>query len=273
MLKSAAVSLFFCLLLFFAPRAALAQTSAAASPSLRSFNEVFPGISAERKKAIFSEEGLIRVLRGGQQVELIPASGSAVDLYSELMRRQHNFRAEMLIVIPHSPERLLDKLDAYNALGNVRDLGGRLYFSHTRQAMTPLFEEATRIESDRRTAAIPDPQPAHTLPNAETIFIRLRDTNFGNTFYRGEFSTNAYGIIYRLTNFRTIRFLFFPVLREENLSAVLYMEPLQEGMLVYVIAGADVSNFVAGRIDIPSAIAKRGEVFLQWVSDGLKSIR
>ncbi|MCL2232816.1 MAG: hypothetical protein FWB99_07045, partial [Treponema sp.] len=167
----------------------------------------------------------------------------------------------------------LDKLDAYNALGRIRDLSGRLYHSHTRQAYVPLFEDATRIESERRTTPIPDPAPAARLPVSETVFVRLRDANFGNTFYRGEFSTNPYGIIYRLTNFRAIRFLLFPVLREENLSATLFMEPLVEGMLIYIVAGADVSNFVANRIDIPSAIAKRGAVFLEWVSDGLRAMR
>jgi len=243
-----------------------AQTPAA----LRSFGEIFPGIGQERKEAVFSEEGLIRVLRGDQRLELVPASGSGIDLYGAMTEREHNFLSEILIVVPH-PGRTLDKLAAYNALGRIQDLSGRLFHSHTRQGMVPLFEEATRLESLRRTVPIPDPRPARELPASETVYIRLRDVNFGNTFYRGEFSTSPYGIFYRLTNFRAIRFLLFPVLREENLSATLYMEPIVEGMLIYVVAGADVSNFVASRIDIPSAIAKRGAVFLEWVSYGLRN--
>jgi len=263
--------LLLCLLLLFFLSPAAAQAEAGRA-GLRSFSELFPDISEERKRAIFSEEGLIRILRGGQRPELVPASGAEIDLYREIMQREHNFRSEIVMLVPH-PGRQLTKLDAYNALGRIRDLRGRLYHSHSRQAMVPLFEEATRIESDRRTTPIPDPAPAMRLPASETVFVRLRDANFGNTFYRGEFSSNPYGIIYRLTNFRAIRFLLFPVLREENLSATLFMEPLLEGMLIYIIAGADVSNFVANRIDIPSAIAKRGAVFLEWVSDGLRTPR
>jgi len=263
--KGASFSLLLCLLLFSFP------STAGAAP-LRSFAELFPGIGEEQKSTIFSEEGLIRVMERGERLELTPASGTGIDLYSEIMHREHNFLSEILIVVPH-PGRTLNKLDGYNALGRIRDLSGRLYHSHTRQAYIPLFEDATRIESARRTTPIPDPPPASRLPGPETIFLRLRDANFGNTFYRGEFSTTPYGIIYRLTNFRTIRFLFFPVLREENLSATLYMEPIQEGMLIYVVAGADVSNFVANRIHIPSAIATRAEVFLEWVSDGLRAMR
>jgi len=269
-LKGPVFSLLLCLLLFPFPAAAGAETNRAGTP--RSFDELFPGIAEEWKQAIFSEEGLIRVLRRGQRPELMPASGSGIDLYREIMRREHNFLSEIVMLVPHSG-RPLSKLDAYNALGRIRDLSGRLYHSHTRQAYVPLFEDATRIESARRTTPIPDPAPATRLPASETVFVRLRDANFGNTFYRGEFSTNPYGIIYRLTNFRAIRFLFFPVLREENLSATLFMEPLVEGMLIYIVAGADVSNFVANRIDIPSAIAKRGAVFLEWVSDGLRAVR
>jgi len=269
-LKGVVFSLLLCLVLFTFPAGAGAENRRAGT--LRTFDELFPGIAEEQKRAIFSDEGLIRILRRGQRPELMPASGSGIDLYREIMRREHNFLSEIVMLVPH-PGRTLDKLDAYNALGRIRDLSGRLYHSHTRQAYVPLFEDATRIESERRTTPIPDPAPAARLPVSETVFVRLRDANFGNTFYRGEFSTNPYGIIYRLTNFRAIRFLLFPVLREENLSATLFMEPLVEGMLIYIVAGADVSNFVANRIDIPSAIAKRGAVFLEWVSDGLRAMR
>ncbi|MCL2602120.1 MAG: hypothetical protein FWD91_04835 [Treponema sp.] len=260
--------------MFLCTPAAQAQqhTAIEGAASLRSFGEVFPEIDAEQQEDIFSEEGLINVLEPGHRPQMIPASGSGIDLHSEIMRKQHNYLAEILVVVPHG-EKLLDKLDAYNALGNVASIGGRLYFSERRQAMAVLFEEATRIESDRSNAPIPDPPPAGELPNTETIFIRLRDANFGNTFYRAEFSVSTYGIIYRLTNFRALRFLIFTLLKEENLSAVLYMEPLQEGMLLYVVAGADVSNFVANRIDVPSSIAKRGGNFLEWVSENLRALK
>jgi hypothetical protein len=44
-------------------------------------------------------------------------------------------------------------------------------------------------------------------------------------------------------------------------------------MLIYSLAGTDVSDFIANRIDIPSAISKRLAVFIDWVSDGIKTIR
>jgi hypothetical protein len=166
---------------------------------------------------------------------------------------------------------MLTMLDAYNAMGRIRDLKGRLYRSHTRQAEIPLFEDATRIESATRTNPIPDPPPASEVPVSETMYIRLKDVNFGNSYYRGAVSANPYGITYNLTNFRSLSYLFFTVMKEEKFSAILYLEPMTEGMLVYSVAGADASDFIANRIDIPSAISKRLAVFIGWISDGLKA--
>jgi hypothetical protein len=38
---------------------------------------------------------------------------------------------------------------------------------------------------------------------------------------------------------------------------------------LYSIAGSDVSDFVASKIDMPSAIAKLIEVIISWVVDGV----
>jgi len=132
-----------------------------------------------------------------------------------------------------------------------------------------LFEEATRIVSERQTSAIPDPPISNTLPQSETVFIRLRDTNFGNTFYRGEMELIQNGLRYTLSNFRNMTYLFVPVIREEKFIAQLYFEPIYEGVLIYSIAGADISDFFASRIHVDSAISKRLAVITAWAADGI----
>jgi hypothetical protein len=47
---------------------------------------------------------------------------------------------------------------------------------------------------------------------------------------------------------------------------------LADGILVYSMAGADASDFIANRIDIPSAISKRLLVFMGWIKDNLKTL-
>jgi hypothetical protein len=255
--------LFFFLFSFLSPFAAGADT-------LRSFDGLFTGLGEARKNEVFGD-GLIRSIKKNEKLEFLPAPGSGIDLAGAIYRENPSYFAESLLVIPYQG-RIPDKLDIYNSLGRISDLKGRLYRSHTRNAEVALFEEATRIEGERSTRAVPDPPPAGLLPNSETVYIRLKDVNFGNTYYRGDLSVSPYGVTYNITNFRNISYLVFTVMKERKFSAVLYMEPLTEGMLIYSMAGADASDFIANLIDIPSAISKRLAVFIGWISDGLKAI-
>ena len=235
----------------------------------RSFDTLFPRLDGELKREAFLEGGVIRSLKPGEPLALSPAPGSGIELVSQIQAKGHAYITESLLVIPYHA-RPLRVLDAYNSLAKVQGLKGRVYHSFTRDSEIPLFEEAVRLESDRRNNPIPDPPPASTLPVKETVYIRLKDVNFGNSYYRAEITPHNTGLLYNLTNYRTITYLFVPVMREEKFTALLYLEPLEEGMLVYAVAGADVSDFISRQIDIPSAIGKRVAVFIDWVSDGLR---
>ena len=257
-----------CFLTFFFPAAANPQT-ALDSPVLRSFDDLFPGLADEQKKEVFSEAGFIRSADKNEDLTLHPAAGSGIDLLGNIKGSRPSYLAESLKIVPYPAGKLLNKLDAYNALGRIQNLKGRLYHSFSRKAEVPLFEDAKRIESAESNNPIPDPKPASVLPPSETVFICLKDTNFGNSYYRADFTATAHGVIYNLTNFKNLSYLFFTVMKEGKFNAVLYLEALAEGMLVYSIAGADASDFVAGKVNIPSAISKRLDVFIGWVSDNL----
>jgi hypothetical protein len=238
----------------------------------RSFDEIFPFLREDLKAQAFSEEGVIRSMKKIEDIVILPALSSGINLIDRIMEKKPSFFVESLLVVPYG-SRELNILDAYNVLGKVRDIKGQLYHSFTRDADIPLFEDATRIESDKRNKVIPDPAPASFLPSSETVYIRLKDVNFGNSYYRADVNTGFYGITYSLTNYKTITYMIFTVMPVEKFQANLYLEPLDEGMLIYSIAGTDVSDFIANRIDIPSAISKRLAVFIDWVSDGIKALR
>lgn len=258
---------FFCLVLYTVQSFFPAQGTA---NSLRSFDELFPKQEENRKKEIFSQNGFIRSVKVDEALELLPKPNSRIDLLGAILKTNPSYLAESLLVIPYSG-KTLDRLDAYNALGKVRDLKGRLYHSHSRNSEVALFEDATRIESPQKNNPIPDPRPSRELPNSETVYIRLKDVNFGNCFYRADMYASPQGVTYNLTNTRNISYLLFTVMKEGKFSASLYLEPLSEGMLIYSMAGADSSDFISNRIDIPSAISKRLAVFIGWISDGLKA--
>ena len=265
-MKNLVFVLFFYLLIFFLPSSIKADSMEAYY--LRSFGELFPSLGESRKKEAFSSEGTIRSVKKNEALEFLPAPNSGIDLYGIVMKTNPTYLAESLLVIPYQG-RVLSKLDAYNALGKISGLKGRLYRSHTRNAEVPLFLEATRLENEKSGKAVPDPLPARELPDSETLFIRLKDVNFGNSYYRTDMSAAQFGLTYKIINTKNLTYLLFTVLREEKFSSILYIEPLNEGMLVYSMAGADASDFIANRIDIPSAISKRLLVFLGWINDNL----
>jgi len=238
----------------------------------RTFNDVFPNLNQDIKNAAFSESGYIKssqktsgfVIMGNEKNSKLDPQ-----IVSNVLRKNPGYLVESILVIRVNPDSI-SLLDVYNALGNIRDLGGRMYNSFTKNKSVPLFEEATRITSEKNMSAIPDPAPSRTLPKAETVYIRLKDTNFGNTYYRGDVAFVQNGLRYTLSNFRNISYLFVPVMKEDKFIAQLYFEPIQEGILIYSIAGADISDFVASKIDMDSAISKRLKVIISWAADGIR---
>jgi len=255
-----------CLVLF--PIAAQSPQSA-----LRSFDDIFPNLPPAVRTGAFSQEGYFRAFSRravpdrdfGQDI-LQSALDSGIS--EVVLGVQPLVLVESILVIPGEGGRY-SLLDVYNALSQTRNLQGRLYHSHRRSAYIPLFEEVTRLDASRRNAPIEDPALASSVPQSETIYMRLRDANFGNTFYRAQMNLDGYGLRYSLTNNRTITYLMFPAIREGRFVAQMYFEPIAEGILIYSLAGVDVSNFVYSQIHMSSAISKRLAVIIEWAVDGI----
>jgi hypothetical protein len=236
----------------------------------RSLNDIFPRISPEIRDQAFSPDGFIKSSERSDGFYLLDSNGLDPRLSRSVLSSQPSVLVESLLVIPRTGAPV-SLLEVYNALGNIRALKGRLYHSATRDQDIPLFEDATRIAGAKKTSPIPDPGPASSVPASETVYLRIKDVNFGNSYYRGDISLDASGLLYRLSNYKNLTYLFIPVIKEEKFIAQLYFEPITEGVLVYSIAGADVSDFVASKIHMPSAIAKRLAVIISWAVDGISS--
>ena len=242
----------------------------------RGFDNIFPNMPIEIRNAAFQDSGYFRYSDRKDGFVLISQGNSftAIDpqIINSVLSKNPSHIVESLLVIQR-PNNEVTLLEIYNALGNIRGLKGRLYFSNTRNKEIPLFEDATRVASEKSTSSVQDPPPASIVPFAETVYIRLKDANFGNTYYRGEMSLAQNGMRYRLTNYKNITYFLIPAIKEEKFFAQLYFEPIQEGVLIYCITGVDVSDFISSRIHIGSAISKRLEVIISWVADGIKKTR
>jgi len=240
---------------------------------LRSFNDLFTNLKQEERLEILNGHGFVRTISKTDGFDIFNSKEYAVGIDPAIYKTVLNINPSCLvesisIIFVNNEEVTL--LDIYNALGNIRKLKGRLYSSFTRKQSVPLFEDATRIVSEKQTTPIADPPPSTVLPRTETMYIKLKDINFGNSYYRSQIILTQNGLSYTLTNFKNISFLFFPVIREEKFIAQLYIEPINEGVLFYIIGGADISDFLASKINIDSAINKRLSVFISWATDGIK---
>jgi hypothetical protein len=234
----------------------------------RSFTALFPYLDEEDKRTAFSSDGLTESNNASEGLQFLPAGSLGSDISKAVLERTPSFFVESILIIPYtnSPFNLIT---VYNALGKVRNLKGRVYHSATRDENVPLFEDAVRIEGPKKTAVIPDAPDAAYIPASETIYIRLKDINFGNSYYQAQITKTPEGLLYSLSNFRNLSYGFIPIIKEDKFIAQLYIEPLAEGLLVYSLAGAEVSDFIASRISISSAIRKRLQVIIGWLIAGI----
>jgi hypothetical protein len=240
------------------------------SQTVRSIREIFPNLPSSVRDAIFTKDGYCKAFGKIPPSALIGSGQSKINpqIISKVLDKNPGFLVESVLVIPDTSGKH-SLLDVYNALGKIRGLDGRLYHSFTRNEDIPLFKEVTRIESDKKNIPIGDPEQKKKIPSSETVYLRLKDVNFGNSYYRGDMVLEQRGLLYSLSNNKSLSYLLVPVVKEEKFTAQLYFEPVTEGILIYGLAGADVSDFVSSRVDMASAISKRLAVIISWVAEGI----
>lgn len=232
----------------------------------RSFDQIFPRFSRSQRRTVLDGEGLRNSFEKGGSPELTPDPASGIDLFGSVMKKNPSHIVEVLQIVPYN-ERELDMLDIYNALGKIEDINNHPLYSNGREFY--IFTDATRLESAKNRKPIPDPQPAKFLPISETMYFRLKEITIGNIYFRGDIAASLYGITYSITNFLDIRYFVFPVMKAERFSAIIYLEPIKEGVLLYCMSGFYLPGFFADRINLTPSINYRLMVLINWLTEGL----
>jgi len=233
----------------------------------RSFDDIFPNFSRSKKRMVMDDEGLRYSFEKDGSPMLIPNPASGIDLLSKVMAKRPSHVIEALVVVPYD-KRELDMLDIYNALGRVRNIKDHTIALEDREMI--IFTETTRLVSARNRKPVPDPPPTNTLPYEETMYLLFLDPYMGDLYLRGEVSISLYGITYSMTNFRDISYSIFRVMRAERFSAIIYVEPVKEGILIYSVSGLYLPNFIAKRINLTPNMNRRITVLLDWIIEGLR---
>jgi len=234
----------------------------------RSFDDVFPGMPLGFKNNIMNGIGLRYAFEKGGEPTFKPAESSGIDLLSEVLSKDPTHIIEALLVVPYN-KRELDMLDIYNALSRIEKIKDHTLVSRSGK-ITAIFTDTTRLKSATNRKAVPDPSPSEKLPYAETMYLRFTDSFIGNLFLRGDMSLDLYGITYKLTNFRDINFAIFRIMKAEKVTISLYLEPIEEGILIYSASGMSLPGFIIKRMNLTPNINNRIRVLTEWIKEGLK---
>jgi hypothetical protein len=235
----------------------------------RSFNEIFPSFSRSQKQFAMSDLGLRFAFEKDESPTLVPDPKSGVNLLSKVMSKKPSHLIEALVVVPYK-KRELDMLDVYNALGRIKNIQ-----DHTiilREKEYKMFTDTTRLESAQVRKPIPDPPPSDTLPYTETMYLRFVDYSMGDFYLRGDITVSLYGITYTLTNFRDVSYSIFRIMKAEKFIAIIYIEPIKEGILIYSMSGLYIPGFVANRINLSASMNYRITILVNWITEGLRKI-
>ncbi len=234
----------------------------------RHFAEVFPACTAEQRNAAFSTEGYLYYGDKSGNLTLMPKTGETLGISKSSLGKSLGFFVEALRIIPR---KNIGLVNIFNALEKIRDLKGRTYYSATSKKNLPLFTDAVRVEGPGKiNAFLPDPPPAGSVPAIKNMHARLTDVRFGNCYFEITLQSDQRGILYKINNFKALTYGPIPVVKERVMTVLLYIEPVEEGLALYCLAGAEVSDFIAKHVDIPTALNKRMEIFIQWLLDGIK---
>ncbi|MDR2596806.1 MAG: hypothetical protein LBC76_05725 [Treponema sp.] len=234
----------------------------------RSLDDIFPGLSRSKKRMVMDDDGLRYSFEKDGSPMFIPNPDSGIDLLSSVMAKKPSHVIEALVVVPYE-KRELDMLDIYNALGRIKNIKDhKIYLDDDREMI--IFTETTRLVSARNRKPVPDPPPTNTLPYSETMHLLFLDPYMGDLYLRGEVSISLYGITYSMTNFRDISYSIFRVMRAERFSAIIYVEPIKEGILIYSVSGLYLPNFIAKRVNLTPNMNRRITVLLDWIIEGLR---
>lgn len=235
----------------------------------RSFNDIYPNLTRIQKREVMSDEGGLRyAFEENETPVLIPAPDSGIDLYNRVMKRKPSHIVEALVLVPYM-EKELDFLDIYNALGQIGEIQNQEVIYRNRNINS--FVETTRLNNARNRRPVPDPPPADALPySSETIYVRFVDKYIGDLYIRGEISFSLYGVTYDMTNFRDVTFSLFSIMKAERFSAIIYIEPVKEGILIYSMSGIYLPEFIVSRVNLIPNMNRHVSVLLSWIIEGLE---
>jgi hypothetical protein len=246
------------------PASAQAAAPLGAAMTARPLSSLYPNLDPAVLAAATSARGYSASAEAAPR--LLPAGEAGAALARALEGRKRSFLIETLALIPGLKAE--SKLAVYNSMTKFRGLSGLTYSSKSKGSGAVLFSDVTRISDLRRAERLPDETVA-SLPESAEHLIRLKDANFGSSYYRVELDTRAPGIVFAMTNARALTYFLIPIIAEGGLFCIFYVEPIREGLLIYSIDGGNLPSAAEKQVNLSSAVRKRAAAISGWLASDI----
>ncbi|QEN07015.1 hypothetical protein EXM22_03065 [Oceanispirochaeta crateris] len=213
-------------------------------------------------------ERTLNYVEDSSKVALMPDFASKPQLERTLREFKPSGIVELLYTMPLPETGNKDMmLHILQSLSAISTLEGIEYWSGSRQAMYPYLEEAYAVEKTRSSRKVADPVFTSLPKGPQTISVFQNDTTFGKTWYDVSFEVKGNSIRLSMINRTTIRYKFFPVLRDERLLIEMIIIPREEDLLFYGMAAFRLGNTFGIEIDLDESFDHRMSALQTWFSN------
>lgn len=248
--------------------------------SLPSLDELFTSDTLSQLEASLAEdeEGFNRFFTDEGRAVHLPDVDLSGDLVKSAYASDYAVGVESLYLIPWSAiSSALTSLPAdefqlkvYNILRSISTLQGIDYYSASRERMRTLFAETWAINNPDEKEKRADPL-VDRIPKRDTVYIHQKDLTFGKNVSKVEYQKGDNSFRMNIVNLTTMTYMFFPLVRKENMSMQMLIVPSQEGVLFYGLNTVDVMDLKIFHNKMRDSFTNRMIALYNWFLSQLQT--
>jgi hypothetical protein len=237
------------------------------SEELRSFDDVFVRTRGDIVAEAKIGDGFSGIGYSTEGLSYRPALDCPLDFRDLIDIENTNHVIENLVLIPYSnesPQGAISKLDLYNIVNNVTELGSFAYYNEDGSRKISLLTEAYMVAEPGSKRPLPLPPPAEKIADRDTFYVRARGVNLKWTYCGVSTVDTEHALLVSVTNERAVFYSIFPVLGRRRAQVYFYIEPVAEGVALQSLCAFESPIFLDSLFNIPAAIRRRVNIALRW---------